>query len=91
MNPDRRGTQSRVARGFESPVARNRIAERADRGIRSADEQIAKEVYPQVALLKQVKGVGTLIALTYVLTLDNPHRFRRSRDAGVLCRVTPWP
>src|SRR6266852_4972852 len=25
-------------------------------------EQIAKEVYPQVALLKQVKGVGTLIA-----------------------------
>jgi hypothetical protein len=25
-------------------------------------EQIAKEVYPEVALLKQVKGVGTLIA-----------------------------
>jgi transposase len=45
-------------------------------------EQIAKEVYPEVALLKQVKGVGTLIALTYVLTLDDPHRFRRSRDAG---------
>jgi two-component system KDP operon response regulator KdpE len=32
-------------------------------------------------LLKQVKGVGTLIALTYVLTLDDLHRFRRSRDA----------
>jgi transposase len=45
-------------------------------------EQIAKEVYPQVALLKQVKGVGTLIALTYVLTVDDPYRFRRSRDAG---------
>src|SRR5271169_6175786 len=43
-------------------------------------EQIATEVYPQVALLKQVKGVGPLIALTYVLTLDNPYRFRRSRD-----------
>ncbi len=27
-------------------------------------EQIAKEVYPEVALLKQVKGVGTQIALT---------------------------
>jgi hypothetical protein len=25
---------------------------------------------------QQVKGVGTLIALTYVLTLDDPHRFR---------------
>jgi transposase len=45
-------------------------------------EQMAKEVYPEVARLKQVKGVGPLIALTYVLTLDNPHRFRRSRDVG---------
>jgi transposase len=45
-------------------------------------EQIATEVYPEVARLKQVKGVGPLIALTYVLTLDNPYRFRRSRDAG---------
>jgi transposase len=43
-------------------------------------EQIAKEVHPEVALLKQVKGVGTLIALTYVLTLDDPQRFRRSRE-----------
>jgi transposase len=45
-------------------------------------EQIAKEVHPEVALLKQVKGIGTLIALTYVLTIDDPQRFRRSRDAG---------
>jgi transposase len=28
-------------------------------------EKIAKESYPQVELLKQVKGVGTQIALTY--------------------------
>jgi transposase len=52
-------------------------------------EQMAKEVYPQVALLKQVKGVGTLIALTYVLTLDDPHRFRRSRDAGCFVGLRP--
>src|SRR6202795_1725164 len=32
-------------------------------------EKIAKESYPHVELLKQVKGVGTQIALTYVLTL----------------------
>src|SRR5690242_991407 len=31
-------------------------------------EQIAKKDYPEVALLQQVKGVGELIALTYVLT-----------------------
>ena len=52
-------------------------------------EQIAKEVHPEVALLKQVKGVGTLIALTYVLTLDDPHRFRRSRDAGCFIGLRP--
>jgi transposase len=63
---------------------RQRIAE-YDRRI----EQIAKEVHPEVALLKQVKGVGTLIALTYVLTLDDPHRFRRSRDAGCFLGLRP--
>ena len=63
---------------------KERIAE-YDRRI----EQIAKEVYPEVALLKQVKGVGTLIALTYVLTLDDPHRFRRSRDAGCFLGLRP--
>ena len=52
-------------------------------------EKIAKEVYPQVALLKQVKGVGPLIALTYVLTLDDPHRFRRSRDVGCFLGLRP--
>jgi transposase len=30
-------------------------------------EQLAQQSYPQVALLKQVKGVGRLIALTYLL------------------------
>ncbi|HWO27608.1 MAG TPA: IS110 family transposase [Candidatus Acidoferrum sp.] len=52
-------------------------------------EQISKEVYPQVAVLKQVKGVGPLIALTYVLTLDDPHRFRHSRDAGCFVGLRP--
>src|ERR1700747_911375 len=33
-------------------------------------EKIAKEVYPEGSLLQQVKGVGTQIALTYVLTIE---------------------
>lgn len=45
--------------------------------------------HPEVALLKQVKGVGTLIVLTYVLTLDDPHRFRRSRYAGCFLGLRP--
>src|ERR1700685_3167267 len=52
-------------------------------------EQIASEMYPEVARLKQVKGVGPLIALTYVLTLDDPYRFRRSRDVGCFLGLQP--
>jgi hypothetical protein len=37
-------------------------------------EELAKQSYPEVALLKQVKGVGTLIALTFLLKLtENLH------------------
>src|SRR5579862_6447772 len=52
-------------------------------------EQIAKEVYPEVALLKQVKGVGTQIALTYLLTIDDPHRFAKSREVGCFLGLRP--
>src|SRR6266513_2729272 len=52
-------------------------------------EKSARESYPQVELLKQVKGVGTQIALTYVLTLEDPHLFRRSRDAGCFLGLCP--
>src|SRR6266436_4314024 len=52
-------------------------------------EQIATEVHPEVALLKQVKGVGTLIALSYVLTVGDPHRFRHSRDVGCYLGLRP--
>ena len=52
-------------------------------------EQIAKEGYPEVAPLKQLKSVGTLIALTHVLTLDDPYRFQRSRDARRFLEFRP--
>jgi transposase len=39
-------------------------------------KQIAKESYPEASLPHKVKGVGTQIALTYVLTIEDPHRFR---------------
>ena len=40
-------------------------------------------------LLKQVRGVGDLIATTYVLTLEDTHRFRKSRDAGCFVGLQP--
>jgi len=52
-------------------------------------EGLAQASYPQVALLKQVKGVGTLIALTFLLTLEDAHRFRKSRDVGCYLGLQP--
>src|SRR5258707_13168914 len=52
-------------------------------------EKIAKESYPNVELLKQVKGVGTQIALTYVLTLEDPQRFPKSREVGCFLGLRP--
>ena len=61
-------------------------------GIREYNQQIeclAEENYPEVKLLKQVKGVGTLIALTFLLTLEDPHRFSKSRDVGCYLGLQP--
>ena len=52
-------------------------------------EDLAQQNYPQVALLKQIKGVGTLIALTFLLTLQDPHRFGKSRDVGGYLGLQP--
>ena len=52
-------------------------------------EALAQESYPQVPLLKQIKGVRTLIALTFLLTLEDPHRFRKSRDVGGYLGLQP--
>jgi transposase len=52
-------------------------------------EQIAREQYPETALLKQVSGVGNLIALTFVLTVEDPARFGKSRDVGCYVGMRP--
>jgi len=52
-------------------------------------EQIAREDYPETRLLQQVKGVGPLIALTFVLTLEDKARFQKSRDVGCYVGLRP--
>ena len=52
-------------------------------------EALAENSYPQVELLKQIKGVGTLIALSFLLTLEDPHRFGKSRDVGGYLGLQP--
>jgi len=52
-------------------------------------EQIARAEYPETHLLQQVKGVGTLIALTFVLTVEDRERFQKSRDEGCYLGLRP--
>jgi transposase len=51
--------------------------------------EIAREHYPETALLEQISGVGQLIALTFILTLDDPNRFQRSREVGCFLGLRP--
>ncbi len=59
------------------------------RGMERSLAQMAAQRYPETARLQQVSGVGPLIALAYVLTLEDPHRFARSRAVGAYLGLCP--
>ena len=59
--------------------------ERCDQTVRA----LAAKRYPQTKLLQQVQGVGPLVALTYVLTLEDPRRFSNSRAVGSYLGLCP--
>ena len=52
-------------------------------------ETICEEHYPETELLRQVEGVGTLTALTFVLTVEDPERFEKSRSVGAYLGLVP--
>ena len=52
-------------------------------------EQLCEERYPETERLRQVHGVGPITALGFVLTLEDPHRFSRSRTVGAFLGLSP--
>jgi transposase len=52
-------------------------------------EKLGREKYGHTALVRQVTGVGPITALAYVLTLENPARFAKSRDVGPYLGLVP--
>lgn len=52
-------------------------------------EELSKESYPETHLLRQIAGVGPLTVLTYVLTLEDPGRFPKSREVGPALGLVP--
>jgi transposase len=52
-------------------------------------EAVARRKYPNAALLQQVKGVGPLTAGAFLLTIEDPARFAKSREVGPYVGLVP--
>jgi len=61
-----------------------------DNNIKEYDKRIRKiaKDYPETKILQQIKGVGPLIALSFVLIIGDPHRFS-SRECSSYVGLVP--
>lgn len=59
--------------------------------IQARDRQVERiaEEYPAALHLQQINGVGPLTATAYVLLIEDPTRFTRSRDVGAYFGLVP--
>ncbi|MCH8218355.1 MAG: IS110 family transposase [Planctomycetes bacterium] len=60
--------------------------------IRAYDKQlehVAETTYQETVCLRQIQGVGLITALAYILTLESPDRFDKSRAIGPHLGLTP--
>jgi transposase len=59
------------------------------RGYDKAIDCLCEQRYPQTKLLRQVKGVGPVTALCFVLTIGDPARFKNARAVGAYIGLVP--
>lgn len=59
--------------------------DRYDREIR----RLCEEEYPETGVLLQIRGVGELTALAFVLVMQSPEYFRTNRQAGPYLGLVP--
>ena len=60
--------------------------------IKVLDQEIAQMVadkYPAAQRLQQIRGIGPITALAFVLTIGDPGRFAKSRDVGAYLGLVP--
>lgn len=50
--------------------------------------QLAQK-YPEIDSLRKISGVGIMTSLAFVLTLEDPSRFPKSRDVGAFLGLVP--
>lgn len=59
------------------------------RGYDRRIEQVARERHPETRILQQVRGVGPVLSLAYVATIEAPSRFASSRAVGSYLGLAP--
>jgi len=59
--------------------------------IREYDAQLARlcEDYAETKLMREIPGVGPITALAFALIIEDPHRFRKSREIGAYLGLIP--
>lgn len=61
-------------------------------GIKRIDRLVLEMIdsrYPEARALQQIAGVGPLISLTFILTIGDPNRFKKSREIGPYLGLVP--
>ncbi len=69
-----------------------RTIEAMSKEIRHMDrvvEELCRDVYPETQAFLEVDGVGPITALTFLLTVEEPGRFRSSREVGAYFGLRP--
>ena len=77
---------------FPGQSAMLEVIERLSEEIAAMDreaERLCKERYPETGVMRQVKGVGALTSLAFVLTVEDPGRFPKSRSVGAYVGLRP--
>ncbi len=85
----RAATSADLFPGFDTMLG---VIERLTLEIRKMDREIeglCKERYAETAVLRQISGVGALTSLAFVLTLEDPQRFAKSRAVGAYLGLRP--
>lgn len=59
------------------------------RELDKAIENLCEEKYPATKRIRQITGVGSITALSFVLTIEDPERFERPRDVAAYLGLVP--
>ena len=74
---------------IEGPL---RVIDEMTQRIRQLDreiEQLCDERYPETKRLREIRGIGPITALCFVLVIEDPHRIERTRDVGAYVGLVP--